>query len=204
MKMSMKAMCEKSTRPIRVHNNVTKWVFCPLLVKRNIQKLNINKCEKCRFFNGIVNTLPGAVKQMGNRFTSNHVRNHSVNTRPIFKRGNGVKSVEESKYVEIDIKDVVPLVDVFDEKDKVRILAQIPLCYVWKEITLKYGNMELVIQAGNYKQQIPIENEMAVELSGDAKLCSLKSGIASVELEKNGQCEKKICHEQKEYITIQD
>lgn len=88
--------------------------------------------------------------------------------------------------------ELEPLVDVFDEGDKVRVLVEIPSRYGREDITLEYvkknGEGELVLRAPEgYERRVSIKEELAAELTGKAKLRSLKSGIVNVELEKKGK-----------------
>lgn len=198
----MKVMCEMSTRPIGIHNNVIKWVFCPYLIKskRKVQKTNVKNCEECRFFismkltehPGTVSNHKKQIKRTWGRsaIVAGHIRTRSnLGIRPGSKREECKSREQKTVYIKKELKDgLVPLVDVFDEGDKVRILTEIPLHYMQEEITLEYekknGNRELVIQARDYKQHIPIKNELAAELTGDVELCSLKSGVVNAELKK--------------------
>lgn len=198
----MKVMCEMSTRPIGIHNNVIKWVFCPYLIKskRKVQKANVKNCEECRFFIAMkITERPGTasnhkrqIKGTGGRsaIVAGHIRTRSIiGTRPRLKRGECKTRRQKTVYIKKELKDgLAPLVDVFDEGDKVRILTEIPLHYMQEEITLEYenknGNRELVILVRDYKQHIPIKNELAAELTGDVELCSLKSGVVNAELKK--------------------
>lgn len=198
----MKVMCKMSTRPIGIHNNVMKWVFCPYLIKskRKVQKANVKNCEKCRFFIGMeITERPKTaynhkrqVKRTCGRsaIVAGHIRTRSIiGTRPGLKRGECKSREQKTVYIKKELKEgLAPLVDVFDEGDKVRILTAIPLHYMQEEITLEYemknGNRELVIQARDYNQHIPIKNELAAELTGNVELCSLKSGVINAEIKK--------------------
>lgn len=91
-------------------------------------------------------------------------------------------------YVEGKAEEPERLVDVFDERDKVRVLAEIPSHYKQEELKLEYqkknGGGELIIKAPKYERRVSIKEELAAELTGEAMLRSFKSGIVNAELKK--------------------
>lgn len=121
-----------------------------------------------------------------------------IRTRPILgarvptkfgqHRKRGIKTI----YVEKETEEPERLVDIFEEKDTVRVVAEIPLQYKEEELKLEYqrknGEGEVIIRApGDYERRISMKGELAVKLTGKVKLRSLKNGVADVELEKKPQ-----------------
>lgn len=109
-----------------------------------------------------------------------------VRSRPLRSERPG-RDREKMKTIRLDVgsEEPEPLEDVFDEGDKLRVLAEIPLHLRQEDIQLNYeknnGGGELIIKTEDYERIIPIEN---AELTGKINLVSVKSGIINVELEK--------------------
>lgn len=118
-----------------------------------------------------------------------------IRTRPIMGQKTGQQPVERKKREESTIHadkefegELEPLTDVFDEGDKVRVLAEIPFHHDQKDITLEYekknGSGELIVRAMDYERRVEIKEEFSAELTGEVKLRSFKSGIVNAELKK--------------------
>lgn len=118
-----------------------------------------------------------------------------IRTRPIIgarapewkpeRRKREIKTI----YVEGEVEELERLVDIFDEGNKVRVLAEIPSHYKQEELELEYrrknGEGELIIRAPeDYERRISIKEELAAGLTGKVELRSFKSGIVNAELEK--------------------
>lgn len=193
----MRVVCEMSAWPLGIRGTVMKWVFCPYLgwSKRKVQKTNIKKCEECRFFIGIkITERPGEIAYLESKMkrakpvkVAGYIR-----TRPI--AGAKARQPEERKkkeaiYAAKELEsELEPLTDLFDEGDKVTVLAEIPLHYRQEALLLEYerkdGSSELIIRAEDYERRVPIQEELATELTGEVELRSFKSGIVNAELKK--------------------
>lgn len=117
-----------------------------------------------------------------------------IRTRPIIgarvpgwrpERRKKIKTI----YIEGKAEEPERLVDIFDEGNKVRVLAEIPSHYKQEELKLEYqkknGEGELIIRAPEgYERHISIKEELAAGLTGKVELRSFKSGIVDAELEK--------------------
>lgn len=191
----MRVMCEMSAWPLGIRGTVMKWVFCPYLgwSKRKVQKTNIKKCEECRFFIGIkITERPGEIAYLESKRAKPVKVAGYIRTRPI--AGEKARQPDECKkkeaiYAAKELEsELEPLTDLFDEEDKVRVLAEIPLHYQQEELSLEYERKndsgELIIRAEDYERRVPIQEELATELTGGVELRSFKSGIVNAELKK--------------------
>ncbi len=118
-----------------------------------------------------------------------------IRTRPIVGEKTGWQPGEHKRkeaktvYAEKEFEGKLePLTDVFDEGDKIRVLAEIPFHYKTEDVKLEYerknGGGELTIKAGEYERFVQIKDELAAELIGKVNLRSFKSGIVNAELPK--------------------
>jgi HSP20 family molecular chaperone IbpA len=118
-----------------------------------------------------------------------------IRTRPLSTQKAKQKQTQhkrkEEKTINVDTEfegELEPLTDIFDEGDKIRVLAEIPFHVKQEDISQKYesknGSGELIIHAGDYERRIPITEEFATELTGEVELRSVKSGIVNSELKK--------------------
>ncbi|MDI6655324.1 MAG: hypothetical protein QME59_05495 [Candidatus Hydrothermarchaeota archaeon] len=119
-----------------------------------------------------------------------------IRTRPIigarapeWRPGERRKREIKTIYVEGEAEEPERPVDIFDEGNKVRVLAEIPSHYKQEELKFEYqkknGEGELIIRAPeDYERRISIKEELAAGLTGKVELRSFKSGIVNAELEK--------------------
>ena len=105
--------------------------------------------------------------------------------KPAERKRKEAKTIHAEKELEGELE---PLTDIFDEGDKIRVLAEIPFHYKEDEISLEYesknGGGELIIRAEDDERRVPVSEEFAAELTGEVKLRSIKSGIVNAELKK--------------------
>lgn len=118
-----------------------------------------------------------------------YIRTRPTARAPEWRPGERRKREIKTIYIEGEVEEPERLVDVFDEGNKVRVLAEIPLHYKREELKLEYqkknGEGELIIRAPeDYERRISIKEELAAKLTGKIKLRSFKSGIVNAELEK--------------------
>lgn len=193
----MRVLCEMSAWPLGIRGTVMKWVFCPYLgwSKRKVQKTDIKKCEECSFFIGIkIAERPGDIAYLGSKMKRAKPAKVAgyIRMRPII--GEKARQPDELKrkeaiYAAKELESKLePLTDLFDEGDKVRVLAEIPFHYQQEKLSLEYerktGGGELIIRAEDYERRVPIQEELATELTGGLELRSFKSGIVNAELKK--------------------
>ncbi|MEM4783509.1 MAG: archaeal heat shock protein Hsp20 [Sulfolobales archaeon] len=86
-------------------------------------------------------------------------------------------------------EEVEPIIDVIDEEDKIRIVAELPGVEKDK-ISLKTSEMKLIIKASNHKKYYK-EVDLPAEVDISTAKATYRNGVLEVELKKKKHVEKK-------------
>jgi HSP20 family protein len=82
-------------------------------------------------------------------------------------------------------EEVEPMIDVIDEKDKVRIVAELPGVEKDK-ISLKASGLKLIIRASNHKKYYK-EVDLPAEVDISTARATYRNGVLEVEVRKKGE-----------------
>lgn len=107
-------------------------------------------------------------------------------SRPVFKKFGNIREVDGN--IKID-KNREPLVDVFEDKERITIMAEIPGVEE-KDITIELKEKKLVIST---KEEAKTKYSREIELSAKAKLekQTYKNGVLEINLKKEEEKTKK-------------
>jgi HSP20 family protein len=138
-------------------------------------------------------TLPPSIFEKGGKIEGPYVYGVRITIgpdgRPIIERFGNVKTIRGKPMIS---EEREPLVDVFEDKDEITVIAEIPGVEKDKiKIRISDDRRKLIIRASNEHRKYYKEVELPAEVDPQSAKASYRNGVLEVKLKKIGRKEEK-------------
>jgi len=165
----------------------TQWIFCPLIKGIKRDRVTVNRCQRCKYFIRLQQTYVILTHTTRKHFSFGSrtlLKGASRALRPLswLNARNKAKSSPLPCMIGA-MKEREPIVDIFEEKDHVMIVTELPHVNE-KDINIKVEKNALMISADNVPKNYVKKVMLPTPVRKDTVKSTYKNNVLEIRLKK--------------------